>query len=116
MPGFDVAAARKAGYSEDDILNHLTETRKYDVSGAVKAGYSKGEIIQHLSSSAPAAGSTPAVSSTITDDSGNVISAGMQGMVSSAGDTLGKFATGIWNQVNPIDDRSRARPGGDASC
>jgi hypothetical protein len=103
MPGFDVASARKAGYSEDDILNHLTETRKYDVAGAVKAGYSKGEIIQHLSSSAPAAGSTPAVSSTITDDSGNVISAGMQGMVSSAGDTLGKFATGVWNQVNPVE-------------
>lgn len=48
--GFDVAGARKAGYSDDDILQHLTSTRNFDVSGAVKAGYSKPEIIDHLAS------------------------------------------------------------------
>jgi hypothetical protein len=49
-PGsFDVAGARKAGYSDDEILQHLTSTgRSFDVDGATKAGYSKGEIIQHL--------------------------------------------------------------------
>jgi hypothetical protein len=52
---FDVAGARNAGYSEDEILQHLTATRKFDVNGAVNAGYSKGEIIQHLASTpAPA--------------------------------------------------------------
>jgi hypothetical protein len=109
MPGFDVASARKAGYSEDDILKHLTETRKFDVNGAVKAGYSKSDIIQHLSGAAPAAaGSTPAVSSTIRDDDGNVISEaagaipqGMRNVVGAAGDALGQVAQGVWNQVNP---------------
>ena len=48
--GFDVAAARQAGYSDAEILAHLTQTRNFDVAGAQKAGYSKAEIIDHLSS------------------------------------------------------------------
>ena len=47
---FDVEAARKAGYSDQDILGHLTSTRKFDVAGAKKSGYSDAEIIQHLAS------------------------------------------------------------------
>jgi hypothetical protein len=48
-PQFDVDGARKAGYSDDEILQHLTTSRAFDVDGATKAGYSKAEIIQHLS-------------------------------------------------------------------
>ncbi len=60
MPGFDIDAARKAGYSDDEILAHLTQSRGFDVAGALKSGYSKPEIIAHLSSSPamPPAGST----------------------------------------------------------
>lgn len=47
--GFDVNAARQAGYSDDEILSHLTQTRSFDVTGALNAGYSKQDIIQHLS-------------------------------------------------------------------
>lgn len=46
--GFDVEAARKDGVSDDDILGHLTATRKFDVQGALKDGVSKEEIIQYL--------------------------------------------------------------------
>src|SRR4051812_37528136 len=53
MPEFNVDAARKAGYNDDEILAHLTQTRKFDVDGAVKAGYSKPDIISHLAT-APA--------------------------------------------------------------
>jgi hypothetical protein len=49
MADFDVEGARKAGYSEDDILKHLTGTRQFDVEGARKAGYSNSDIISHLS-------------------------------------------------------------------
>ena len=49
--GFDVNAARQAGYSDDEILSHLTATRNFDVAGAVSSGYSKSEIIDHLSGS-----------------------------------------------------------------
>jgi hypothetical protein len=50
MGQFDVEAAKKAGYSEDEILSHLTKTRKFDIAGATKSGYSKKDIIQHLGS------------------------------------------------------------------
>lgn len=48
MPGFDVDAARKAGYSDDEILSHLTASRNFDVQGATRSGYSKADIISHL--------------------------------------------------------------------
>lgn len=48
---FDVDAARKAGYSDDEILQHLTASRGFDVQGALTGGYTKQEIINHLSSS-----------------------------------------------------------------
>ena len=47
---FDIEGARKAGYSDDEIVQHLAQSRNFDVNGAVNAGYSKQEIIQHLSS------------------------------------------------------------------
>lgn len=47
MP-FDIEAARKEGYSDDEILTHLTTTRRFDIAGAQKEGYSKPEIITHL--------------------------------------------------------------------
>jgi len=50
-PQFDVDSARKAGYSDDEILQHLTASRNFDIQGAVKSGYSKQDIINHLSSS-----------------------------------------------------------------
>jgi predicted GNAT family acetyltransferase len=57
--GFNVDAARKAGYSDDEILGHLTSTRAFDVQGALKAGYSKADIISHLSTTAPKATAGP---------------------------------------------------------
>ena len=74
--GFNVEAARKAGYSDDEILSHLTETRRFDINGALKAGYSKQEIIGHLSSTAPK-------SQTWLDEVGNAVSH-------------------WWDQVNPV--------------
>jgi hypothetical protein len=58
--GFDVNAARQAGYSDDEILSHLTQTRSYDIGGALKAGYSKGEIIDHLSGTPTSSGASSA--------------------------------------------------------
>ena len=52
MP-YDVDAARKAGLTDEDILTHLTKTRRYDVEGARKAGLTDQDIITHLSTTAP---------------------------------------------------------------
>lgn len=51
--GFDVASARAAGASDDDILQHLTSSRSFDVDGARKAGASTQDIISYLANTAP---------------------------------------------------------------
>lgn len=48
MP-FDIEGARKSGYSDAEIADHLATQRKFDVAGARKAGYSDADILQHLS-------------------------------------------------------------------
>ena len=45
---FDVAGARQAGYSDDEILQHLGQTGKFDVAGAMKSGYQPQEILGHF--------------------------------------------------------------------
>src|SRR5262249_12322137 len=60
-PGFDINAARQAGYSDDEILAHLTQTRNFDVNRAVSSGYSKDEIINYLSSRPDTSGNPPGV-------------------------------------------------------
>jgi hypothetical protein len=55
--GFDVEGARKAGYSDPEIVDHLAKQSNFDVAGAKKAGYNDAEILQHLSTAASAPGS-----------------------------------------------------------
>lgn len=49
MP-FDAAGARRAGYSDAEIVDYLAGQASFDVRGARRAGYSDAEIITHLSS------------------------------------------------------------------
>ncbi len=46
---FDTQAARKAGYSDDEIADYLSSQSGFDAASARKAGYSSGEIIQAIS-------------------------------------------------------------------
>tara|TARA_R110000868_G_scaffold54575_1_gene170485 strand:+ start:2187 stop:3605 length:1419 start_codon:yes stop_codon:yes gene_type:complete len=48
MANFDIEGAKKAGYSDAEIADHLAQQSKFDVVGARKAGYSDAEIIQHV--------------------------------------------------------------------
>lgn len=45
---FDVEGAKKAGYTDAEIADHLGADSKFDVSGARKSGYTDTEIISHL--------------------------------------------------------------------
>ena len=45
---FDIAGARRAGYSDQEIVDHLSQSREFDVGGAMSAGYSIGEIADHM--------------------------------------------------------------------
>lgn len=46
--GFDVKAARQAGYSDSEIAAHLAEDQNFDLAGATQAGYTPEEIINEL--------------------------------------------------------------------
>jgi hypothetical protein len=47
---FDIAGARAAGYSDDEIADYLSADKsiKFDVAGAREAGYSPGEILEFI--------------------------------------------------------------------
>ena len=50
MAGFDITGARQAGYSDAEIVSHLStdDSSKFDFKAAEKAGYSPTEIVEHL--------------------------------------------------------------------
>jgi ribosomal protein L29 len=48
MASFDIEGAKKAGYSDAEIADHLAQQAGFDSAGARKAGYSDAEIIQHV--------------------------------------------------------------------
>lgn len=54
MPNFDLAAAKKAGYSNAEITQFLSERNGFDIQGAKKAGYSDDEILAKLAPDATA--------------------------------------------------------------
>lgn len=45
---FDLEAARKAGWQDEQIAEHLAKKLSFDLSAAKSAGYSAGEIVAHL--------------------------------------------------------------------
>ncbi len=46
---FNLEQARKSGYTDEEIADHLAPTRKFDLAGAIKAGYSHKDVVEHLS-------------------------------------------------------------------
>lgn len=58
MSDFDIDGARKAGYSDAEIADHLGKQQNFDVGAARKSGYSDTEILSHLSGVAPPSQST----------------------------------------------------------
>lgn len=45
---FDINGAKKAGYSDQEIADHLAKKNDFDVQGALSSGYSYEEILSHL--------------------------------------------------------------------
>jgi hypothetical protein len=84
---FDVEGARKAGYSDAEIVDHLATERKFDAAGARKSGYSDAELLSHLRE--PLAPATPKPESSM----------------------LGSYARGVVNFLGVADE---ARAGTDA--
>lgn len=54
MADFDVDGARRAGYSEAEIVDFLAPSKRFDAAQARRAGYSDAEILAHLVTGSPA--------------------------------------------------------------
>lgn len=91
--GFDVNAARSAGYSDDEILQHLTQSRSFDVQSALKSGYSKGDIINYLAGS-PASPAMPA-DNTISRLGAQMQGAPVSSFLSRAGEMGSNLLQGV---------------------
>jgi hypothetical protein len=46
--GFDIEAARRDGYSEADIVDHLARTRNFDAAKARRDGHTDTDLLTHL--------------------------------------------------------------------
>jgi hypothetical protein len=57
---FDIEGAKAAGYSAGEIADFLGAENKFDTTAARNAGYSDDELIQHLSGGQPSAEETDA--------------------------------------------------------
>lgn len=84
---FDINGARKAGYSDAEIADHLASSSKFDLAGARKAGYSDKEILQHLTPTEPAKPpeAPKGTGSTLLDGANAVGSGFMRGMTRLVG-------------------------------
>lgn len=60
MSDFDIEGARKAGYSDAEIADHLGKLRSFDVGAARSAGYSDADILKHLGTQPAAPANTAA--------------------------------------------------------
>lgn len=80
---FDVDGARKAGYSDAEIAQHLASAQRFDLAGAKKAGYTDAEVIANL---APRAAGAPPAPPSIVD---RAIGAGEAALSTITGATSG---------------------------
>ena len=58
MATFDVIGAKKAGYTDEEIAQHLASQSNFDFEGAVSSGYKPDEIIKHLNATGASAWET----------------------------------------------------------
>lgn len=102
---FDVEGARAAGYTDAEIIGHLSKGKTFDVAGAKKAGYTDGEIISYLSKpAAPVRGSeqipgyvppaAPAPAPGLIDRAIGIGEAGLAGVSGTVGYLAGLAAGG----------------------
>ncbi|MGL4650117.1 MAG: hypothetical protein ACRC1H_11955, partial [Caldilineaceae bacterium] len=95
---FDVAAARKEGYSDAEIADYLAKRSSFDAVGARKEGYTDAELVTHLSKRAERS-----VAAEVGRQVGLTARYGIQGLGSAVGlvsDPIGALI----NQFIPNDE------------
>jgi hypothetical protein len=90
MGKFDVNAAKQAGYSDSEIVEHLGKQSSFDVAGARASGYDDAALLQHLTAApkvAPVEAEKPGVGETLLIGAGRTF------------DRIGKGMSQIKNSI-----------------
>ena len=107
---FDVAGAKGAGYSDDEISDFLAanpDAAGFDAAGAQRAGYSPSEIVGFLTSQKTAGDGIIASAMNALTDAGKAVPAEFGRLGVSAGElgrSLVGAAAGRLNQVGVLSD------------
>lgn len=117
---FDVEGARAAGYTDAEIVAHLSKGRAFDVDGARKAGYSDGEIIGHLSKPAQVKSGAEQIPGYVapaprTPDptlGQKIVGAGEAALSTATGATTG-LAGGVLNFIGVLGEELARRQSGE---
>ena len=121
---FDVDGARKAGYSDTEIADHMAGESKFNAVQARNAGYSDTDIIGHLTAKPPTPapapkltpGNTPGVVDTLAIGAGRTFDRILDGMtqlyLGSRGDdkALGGLKTNVDEKTRLYKPLQDARP------
>jgi hypothetical protein len=116
---FDVEGARRAGYSDAEIADHLARSQRFDAAAARKSGYSDADLIDHLNKqvagkqkarTAPGAGMAKAL--------GAGVQQAATGIMGLPGDLIenatSSAMTGLFGITNALTGRGpTAQQGGD---
>lgn len=105
---FDIDAARKAGYSDQEIADHLSQVANFDAGKARQSGYSDQEIIQHLSHPSVPAVNNPAglERPSLLESLGAGLNDVYQG-IQYAGNKLGSLAPGAVGRYYAQNEAAR---------
>lgn len=102
---FDIDGARKAGYSDAEIADHMAQSSKFDAAQARKAGYSDSDIVAHLSGPAS---QPPTRVGSIVAIAARGLNAAQQGVGNlAAGAVRGAGSIGA-TLLTPVDAAARA--------
>lgn len=110
---FDVQGAKKAGYSDAEIAEHLGQQSKFDVAAARKAGYSDTDIIGHLSKGSKA---QPKAKPSVAKDVGKQYLSGLAEGVAGISDMVMQAnpfgtVTGMLGNAANLAELTRGRSG-----
>lgn len=93
---FDYEGAKKEGYSDSEIIEHLSKKKGFKLDGARKEGYSDQEILQHLLGGEKKSKSLLSEPTSTAGKYGQMLGAIPETLVRGAGEMLGTIGGGLW--------------------
>jgi len=109
---YDVEGARRAGYTDDEIADHLASKSGYDLAGAKSAGYPVLDIIAHITGKKPGV-RTPGVAPHVNPPVEKSLLGTAYDTAHALGETAKRFGEGVMGTFRMITGGEPKQPGFD---